>query len=262
MVAGFVYSPSWLSGFTTSVDYYHIKIRDAIGTTNTVQQILDCELSNGSSPICATIIRPNAFSDHSLANIPLRVLLVAQNQAAIIDEGVDVETAYRFSLADVMSDWEGDVELHSYLSLTTAYTTKASANAAFVTTNGSGVNSKVRVSLEAIYDNGPLSVRVGERDTGATKRSFTSFYQPPYDMEQDRWYTDLNISYRLDEVGFMKWMGGDALKKQAFFSVQNLFGTKPPIVSDCCNPGLQYPTDRTKYDVIGAYFTVGLRVNY
>ena len=66
----------------------------------------------------------------------------------------------------------------------------------------------------------------------------------------------------LDEIEAMRWMGGDDLKKQVFITVQNLFDTKPPIVSDCCNPGLQYPTDRVKYDVIGAYFTVGLRVTY
>ena len=46
------------------------------------------------------------------------------------------------------------------------------------------------------------------------------------------------------------------------FHVYENFDSKPPIVSDCCNPGLQYPTDRVKYDVIGAYFTVGLRINY
>ena len=262
IVAGFVFTPGWLPGFTTSVDYYHIRIQDAIGTTNTVQQIQDCEVSNGTSPICGFIIRPNPFSDRSLANIPLRSILVAQNQAAVIDEGVDVETAYRFAAGDVFDGWEGDMELHSYLSLTTAYTTKASANALFVTTNGSGVNSKVRISMEAIYDNGPLSVRLGLRDTGGTQRSFTSFYAPPYNMESDAWYTDLNVSYELDDVGFTRWMGGDDLKKQVFFTVQNLFDTKPPIVSDCCNPGLQYPTDRVKYDVIGAYFTVGLRVTY
>jgi iron complex outermembrane receptor protein len=262
IVAGFVYTPGWLPGFTTSVDYYHIRIQDAIGTTNTVQQIQDCELSNGTSPICGFIIRPLPFSDRTINNIPLRSILVAQNQAAIIAEGVDIETAYRFSVADIIADWEGDMELHSYLSLTTAYTTKASANAAFITTNGTGVNSKVRVSLEAVYDNGPLSTRLGLRDTGGTQRSFSSFYAAPYNMESDAWYTDLTVSYRLDDVAAMRWAGGDDLKKQVFITVQNLFDTKPPIVSDCCNPGLQYPTDRVKYDVIGAYFTVGLRVTY
>ena len=117
--------------------------------------------------------------------------------------------------------------------------------------------------MEAIYDNGPLSTRLGLRDTGGTQRAYSpTFYAAPYNMESDAWYTDLTVSYRLDDVEAMKWMGGDALSKQVFVTVQNLFDTKPPIVSDCCNPGLQYPTDRLKYDVVGAYFTVGLRLSY
>jgi hypothetical protein len=93
---------------------------------------------------------------------------------------VDIETAYRFRWPTCFDSWEGNMELHSYLSLTTAFTTKASANALFVSTNGAGLNSKVRVSLEAIYDNGPLSTRLGLRDTGGTQRAFSPlFYAPP-----------------------------------------------------------------------------------
>lgn len=260
-VGGFVYSPGWLPGFTTSVDYYRILIKDAIGTTNVIQQILDCELSNGTSPICATIIRPFPFSDRSLANAPTRVILQAQNQAAVLQEGVDFESAYQFSLSDVFPGWEGEMELHSYISLTTANTTKASANAAFITTNGTDVNSKVRTTLEAIYTNGPLSVRVGERSTGDTVRSFVRVFQN-YADEPARWYTDVNIAYDLESTGWMSWLGGDGVNKQIFLNGQNIFDSKPPIISDCCNPGLQYPTDRVKYDVIGPYFTVGLRVRY
>ncbi len=55
---------------------------------------------------------------------------------------------------------------------------------------------------------------------------------------------------------------GESTHKQVFVTGQNIFGVRPPIITDCCNPGLQYPTDRTKYDVIGAYYTVGIRLNY
>jgi len=127
---------------------------------------------------------------------------------------------------------------------------------------GLPANTVTLTFTPATNANGSATVTVLLRDNGGTQRSFTSFYAKPYDMESDAWYTDLNVSYELDEVDFTRWMGGDDLKKQVFFTVQNLFDAKPPIVSDCCNPGLQYPTDRVKYDVIGAYFTVGLRVTY
>jgi hypothetical protein len=100
---------------------------------------------------------------------------------------------------------------------------------------------------------------VGERSTGDTVRSFVRFFQN-YADEPARWYTDINIAYDLNDTGMMRWLGGDEIGKQIFFNGQNIFDAKPPIVSDCCNPGLQYPTDRVKYDVIGPYFTVGLRL--
>ncbi|MDB5466956.1 MAG: hypothetical protein JWQ46_1718, partial [Phenylobacterium sp.] len=37
------------------------------------------------------------------------------------------------------------------------------------------------------------------------------------------------------------------------------FNVKPPLVADSANPGLQFPTNRAFYDVIGTYFTVGVR---
>jgi hypothetical protein len=39
IVAGFVYTPGWLPGFTTQLDYYHIRSRARSAHTNTVQQI-------------------------------------------------------------------------------------------------------------------------------------------------------------------------------------------------------------------------------
>ncbi len=56
----------------------------------------------------------------------------------------------------------------------------------------------------------------------------------------------MNLSYKFD-------------RNEVFLNIQNLLDTQPPIVADGANPGLQFPTNRSRYDVIGRYFTLGLR---
>jgi len=269
LVAGVVFTPTRLPGFTASVDYWHLKIKDAIGTADRNGQLNDCEVSNGTSALCAFIIRPLPFSDRTPANFPTRVILTAQNQAGTIAEGVDFEAAYHFSMSDIVADWDGDIDLHSYVTLSTANTTKATPTSAFISQNGASVVQdgryvtypKVKTNLSATYTDGALGVRLGERSTGGTQRSNILVFSN-YQTEPDVWYTDLDVSYRLNKVGIMSWLGGNDTEKQLFVSVQNLFNRTAPLVADCCNPGLQYPTDRGKYDVVGAYYTVGLRVSY
>jgi outer membrane receptor protein involved in Fe transport len=70
----------------------------------------------------------------------------------------------------------------------------------------------------------------------------------------------VTVNYKLDQVGWIKDLGGEDLGKEVYVTVQNLFDQLPPIVSDVNNPGLTPPTDRAKYDYVGRYVTLGLRV--
>jgi outer membrane receptor protein involved in Fe transport len=46
---------------------------------------------------------------------------------------------------------------------------------------------------------------------------------------------------------------------EAFLNVSNLFN-KQPLVVPTPNPSGGYPTERNLYDVIGTYFTAGVRL--
>lgn len=256
LVVGGVYSPGWLTGFTVSVDYYHLKIKDAIANTNSGDMIRDCDASGGTAAICDFIIRPLPFDDRSPANFPTRVILVAQNQAAVLQSGIDIEGAYRFPLDSVVESWAGTLEFKTYLSRSLKSATKQNVNALYISTLGAGNNTRLRGSFEVNYMNGPLSVRFAERFTGKSRRNLREFYDNDL-QEPNRWYADLNISYKLQGIGFL-----DTVDKELFFSGQNIFNAKPPRVPDCCNPGLQIATDRGKYDVVGGYYTVGVRFRF
>jgi iron complex outermembrane receptor protein len=248
IVAGIVYSPSWLPGFHTSIDGYSLYIKDAIGTNNLTTLNNDCEASNGTAPACALIIRPLPFSDRTAANFPSRVFNLSLNQAKVFQSGLDFESSYRFPLSSVMSGLDGTLELRGLANLVLAYRTKPSPTSLTVNNLGTGATPRISGSIEANYENGPLSVRVSQRYTGHFKRSLTAVYTNYY-YNPNVAYTDLNVSYKF----------GEAKNYEGFMTIQNLFNVKPPLVADSANPGLQFPTNRAFYDVIGTYFTVGVR---
>jgi outer membrane receptor protein involved in Fe transport len=64
-----------------------------------------------------------------------------------------------------------------------------------------------------------------------------------------QWYTDLTITHK-----FSAW-GKD---QEAFFTVSNLFNKDPPVSGG--NPTTYSVPVNFAYDVMGRYFTVGLRM--
>ncbi|RAK60572.1 TonB-dependent receptor [Phenylobacterium hankyongense] len=248
VVGGFVYSPSYFKGFTVSVDAYSLLINDAIGSTNQGLLNQECEQSNGTSPSCAYIIRPLPFSDRTPANNMQRVLNVQRNQAKVFQSGFDVEAAYLVPLEAISSRLSGRLELRGLASVLTDYSLKPSATQPRQGQLNYGNNPRISGSLEANYSNGPWSVRVAERWTGSAKRSRTTIFTN-YDVQPNVNYTDLNVAYKF----------GAERQYEAFASVQNLFNVDPPLIADSANPGLQFPTNRAMYDVIGRYITVGFR---
>ena len=98
--AGAVWQPT--RAFSLAVDYYHIKISNAItqlqGQTTQIQQL--CYASGGTSPYCALQVRPNGFADASATNAVTAWIAQAINLAEIETEGVDVEANARAKLFD------------------------------------------------------------------------------------------------------------------------------------------------------------------
>jgi outer membrane receptor protein involved in Fe transport len=92
---GGVYSPSFLPGFNFSVDYYDIKIRDAIASLSYQQEIDDCY--DGSASACALISR-------DANGVLTQIDIVTQNLAAFNTRGIDFEASYRSNLSWLSKD--------------------------------------------------------------------------------------------------------------------------------------------------------------
>src|SRR3569623_1512634 len=98
--AGVVLTPSFLEGFSTSLDYYQVRLFNAIGpisgTAVSIQNL--CNGSGGTSPYCALYVRPLPFSDTSPANYPTKVFSNTLNTALVEIQGFDLEANYGFDL--------------------------------------------------------------------------------------------------------------------------------------------------------------------
>jgi outer membrane receptor protein involved in Fe transport len=261
-VMGAVYTPSWAPGFSISLDRYAVHITDAINITSSAQQVLDCEASGGTAPVCNLIIRPLPYSNKTPANFPTQVLLQPQNLSKLYQVGYDIEASYRTPLDTFVKGWSGNIDFRVLVSVLDTYKIKqgpltatleyAGAGDRRVSGDPGGENAKLRGSFEIGYQNGPLSLRVTERATGKSKLSFLEVYEGDDGVQPNVFYTDLAASYAL----------GAKRRSEVFFNARNLFNKAPPIVpSTPATVGI-YPTNRVVYDVIGAYFTVGVRLRW
>ncbi|MEI6419515.1 MAG: TonB-dependent receptor, partial [Sphingomonadales bacterium] len=252
LTGGVVWTPGWAPSFSVSVDYYRIKIDNAIATVTgnnaTVMRI--CEDSNGASPLCALFVRPLPFADRSPANFPTLVLAQPQNIAAFLSEGIDTEVNYRFGLG------QGQINLRGLVTYTLRQTTQTLPGTVVQDAAGAAGLPSIRATLQAQYVRGPFRFDWLQRYVNSTRRDSNPTLVWAEKDVPSRTYTDITMSYDI------KAMGGT---HQVFLNIQNLFNTAPAphgaTGGSSSVPGLFLATTNG-HDIIGRYFTVGFRSRF
>lgn len=253
--AGAVLSPSFLPGFNLSVDYYRIRINEAIAQPFTYIQMADlCERSNGTSELCAQIIRPFAYSDRSAANFPTEIRLQNLNLARTRVEGIDIEGSYRQMVGS------GTLGLRLVASRLLHYRQQNSSlspvadfagNADFVQGFYPLPLPKWRGNLEVSYTGDALTVSVQERYIGAFNKSDQFVHQQ--NRVKATFYTDFNMGYRFRNVPG---------QPELYATVNNVFNQKGRLFLISPVTGLNIPTARSVYDIVGRYFTAGVKARF
>ena len=258
---GVVYQPAWLPRFSISIDYYDIKITDAIATQTFQGIVADCEASNGTSDECSLITRPFPFSDHSPANTLTALRVVPQNLSTLVNRGLDIEAGYNFDL-DTWSDrLAGNVSLRAVFNHTMAYDTQFSAASPVIhlagftegetATSTVGAVPKWKGQIAANYKNDGFGLYLGMRYIGELKGGPQFHYNP--DHIGATVYFDTTASYDA-KIG-----GADT---EFYLTINNLFNKKYPLWPQTLLPGITLPTILSQYDVMLRYFTVGVRANF
>lgn len=101
LTIGAVMAPHFLPGFSLTLDYYNIRIQQALVNIAGFQPSTQvaCETSGGTSPFCAYYIRPYGFANTSAANYPSLLISKTLNVASLSTQGMDVEAHYTTHLA-------------------------------------------------------------------------------------------------------------------------------------------------------------------
>jgi outer membrane receptor protein involved in Fe transport len=249
---GAVYQPSWLPRFSLAVDYFDISMNNAItnvsGQSITTQQ--ECLSSNGTSPFCSLYIRPISATDTSPANYPTFVKSVALNTARTWTKGVDVELGYNFDLASVDDSLPGNLAFRLIGTYQPVLKSQTVSTVPAVEQAGVAGLSKVRMNLNAVYS------------TDRVKFALTQTWQSRQHPSDPEVYADLRpiISpYMLTDLSFEYRLSAGNGEVRPFVTIQNLFNRKPYMLGGSPSaPGLTYPSV-VGQDIIGRYFTVGIR---
>ncbi len=251
---GVVVQPAAIPGFSASVDYYKVKISDAISNISSSAAHNECVASAGASPLCALFDRPLGNLSTSPDNFPRSFFSTSVNVASLETEGVDVEMTYRRNLSEISESLPGRISLRALVGYVPKYATNAGAGARTLDAAGVAGRSKWKGTVSVNYDVGDLGVFVQGRVIGAAKRDTpenTGFIYVENDIKAQA-YVDLSLTYNV-EAGSVRF--------KPFFTINNLLNQEAPLIPTTFIPNVYVPT-LSAYDYIGRRYTVGLRFSF
>lgn len=239
--AGVVYRPNWFQGFSASVDFYDIKIDDAIFTPD-AQVVLD-QCQAGVQQLCGAITRSGT------GNLVTEIRVLPQNVLSERARGLDIDASYRTGLA------EGQLSIRALAS----HVFKREVDSFGTLLRYDGVTGdalglpKWRGQATVTYDIGGFSTTLTSRyvSGGVLNKAWG-----PGDIDDNstasRIYFDLSASYT-----FARTWGTEM---QIFGIVQNLFDKGPAVsVATSGNAFSSVGTNANFFDTVGRQFRIGVR---
>lgn len=235
---GIVLKPAFVPRLQLSVDYYTIKVTDAIGFFSEERIIRECTAGNAAQ--CAQLVV-------SGGTLVVNRGYVNQSQQTVA--GIDAELSYKTELAG------GDlgVRLIGNHGLKNESVTPGSAP-----TIALGLPSAPKWGglVQVDWKKGPLGVFIQERYLGSARQGSDTPWIDGKDIANGKipavFYTNVNINYDL---------GIGSGKQQLFVSVQNLFNRRIPFGAFGTSSSFA-SSFNAAYDVMGRYFTAGARVSF
>lgn len=233
LTAGLSWSPRAVEGLDLSVDYFNIDIKDVI-TTIGLQDILN-RCAAGNAELCSRVERDAG------GNIT-RIVSTYTNLSQYKTDGVDLEASYRRDAR--LFGVPGRLRLRTLATWVNSLSTDdgvkqmeyvGSQGYAF----GLGV-PKWRAVSSIAFDSDAFSVNARARYLSAGD----------YDRNQNIVNNRIG-SYVYYDVGGAYRLGGEG-RFELYASANNVFNKKAPIAA----------TFSPYYDVMGAYYTAGVRVKF
>ncbi|KQN06676.1 TonB-dependent receptor [Sphingobium sp. Leaf26] len=233
LTLGAVFTPTFLPGFNLSVDYYDIKLKDAITSLGAQDVITNC--ANGNTVLCSQIERDSEGA-------PKNIYTTYINLAEYRTKGVDIEATYTLPLSKVSESLGGTMRFRGLAT----YVPKVIINDGNSTVDRAGdVGDNVnfgtphwRATGAITYASRAVSVDARVRYVGGGKFNHTL---PIANNDiSARVYVDLGAQATIAD------------RFTLFANVNNLFDRDPPLTT----------YGAIHYDSIGRYMTVGAKVSF
>lgn len=256
--AGVVVRPPMVENLTVTLDYYSIKIKDAITEVQAQDVLNNCYGSSAGldSRYCSLFTRAATLNNIS----SIRTTYV--NAAKLFTEGFELQVSYAADVAPLTSAWRYTQALDGRMSfnLTANYLAHlrnypfqqnpAQVNILEGTANGTfGNNPQLKAVAELGYAQGPLTLGWTTRYVGRqalfnrdpTAANHSESLNIPF--TEPVFYHDLSVGWR---------MGGGAEGAELFAGAQNLFDEQPPFTVAGTRQGLAFDLGRFLY--VGARY--------
>lgn len=264
--AGVVISPRFLPGFNATVDYYNIKIDDAIatfggGTANILSTCYTILGGDPTSPFCQAIVRrPNATIDF--------VRGTAANVSSLKFEGVDWQLDYRTSFPFALWAPEMAIAIINRGTRTLESTVMADPLADTVNCVGFYGNRcgnptpKWRSNTSVSITGGGIGLTVQHRFLAGTADNRQQVFPNSFRMREgtftaiDRPSSFIN-DYHIFDASFNFDV---ADRMEITFGVENLFDRDPPVPGDAADE--QNNTYPSLFDPFGRKYYVSTRLRF
>lgn len=243
LTLGAVFQPRFARGLSLTVDYYRIKLKNAIGIIGQQTSLDECMTGNADALFCDNITRDATGRVTQVDAFNL-------NTGSFLVSGIDTQVKYSTTFGesgrfDLSAFWT-----HLLKQQQTSYpggpTQKEVGQLDCYSCGrlGTGFRDKVNVSATVGWNNVSLNWRVNYLssvvdDLDAPAPISTGAY----------WYHDAQLRFGLD----------DKKKYEFYLGIDNVFDKKPPVFGDTnpvTFPGAQ--TSATTYDLYGRLFYAGV----
>jgi iron complex outermembrane recepter protein len=256
VTVGLVLTPSFISNFNLSVDYYSTEITDAITAisyqNSTIQNLCLASAPSYDSPFCALAVRPITDPTDSryrtAANYPTQVRNSPLNAARQETHGFDFQLNYGWEMLNGRASFRhlvGYQPVNETVNIPGTFPTWAVAPEVRQSTFLSFDKGNWGVSLQNQWLS---SVKLASSDNArnGNTQNYKQPRLPSYNV------LDATLNKRFE------WMGADS---SLFLTVSNVANERAPLFpSNSGIPGLFYPT-MPFYDDMGRYFTIGFKAS-
>jgi len=246
LTLGAVFTPRMVPDISISIDYYRIKVEDAIGIIGQQTSLDECLTGGGDAIFCTNIIRDGSGRVTSVNALNL-------NTGAALVSGIDTQIDYRKELGagavlDLRLIWNhllkqqqtsfpggptqnelGQLDCFSCGRLGTGFRDRVNTSTTFSLGNVA-LNWRSRWMSSVVDTLGPTAIRTG------------AF-----------WYNDLQLRFKADSIG----------PTEFYLGANNVGDKKPPRFGDTnlvTFPGTQ--TSATTYDLFGRMLYAGVDVRF